>query len=97
MTDGFMTFNSRFAWALIAALAAFAVLLLVVDPRRLPRFLQKQQVWLTGDFIRLFKSSAFFETAKSFFEASLFAGPTYYGVVQWISAREECPMMTRFG
>ena len=74
-------------WAWIVGLPVFFVLLLYRDPNHLPRFLQNLQSLLADDLVRLFKSAPFFETARSLFEASLFAGPTYL----WCRAVDQQP------
>lgn len=82
-----MTWSISSLWPWVAGILALLVLLIFLDPRRLPRFLQNLQIGLADDLIRLLSAPPFFETAKSLCEASLFAGPTYYGVVRWLGSQ----------
>lgn len=83
-----MAWNLPLTWTgVVAALIVVVLLLLFSDPHRLPLPLRNIQRWLTTDLLHVFNASPFYETMKSLLEASVFAGPTYYGVVTWISTQ----------
>ena len=80
-----MTFISFLSW--VAIILLILLVFLFLDPRHLPSFLQRTQRGIVDDLSRMLNSSPVFETTKSLLEASLFAGPTYYGIVEWMSAQ----------